>query len=96
MEMEASRGRPFEVTVEQYGAAGYVWEVESAPPAVRQLDSATSPGEANESPGAPRSRTFRFVADEDGEHEIVLAAKRPWEAEPAERRSFRIRVAAAG
>jgi predicted secreted protein len=92
MEIEARRGLPFELDVEQYGAAGYIWQVESAPSAVREIDStASSPG-AGAAPGTPTTRTFRFVADQEGGYEIVLAAKRPWEGEPAERRTFRIVV----
>jgi predicted secreted protein len=92
MDVEATRGRPLDLNVEQFGTSGYVWRVESASPGIRQIDSADSLPQAGAAPGTAQSRTFRFVAEQEGDFEVVLAAKRAWEAEPAERRVFRIHV----
>lgn len=91
MDIQAATGRPFEVAVEQHGGSGYLWRVEALPHAIRALDDTTAL-EKGDAPGAPQRRAFRFVADEAGELEIVLALKRAWESEPIERRTIRVRV----
>jgi predicted secreted protein len=95
VEVEARCGRPFELALDQYGGAGYTWQVEALPSGLRRLESPLSPPDGAASPGSPKRRTFRFVADRQGRFEIVMAAKRSWETEPAERRTFQINVAPA-
>lgn len=92
MGIKAAQGQPFEVAVEQHGGSGYLWQVETVPPAIRALDDATAPPAQGDPPGTPQRRAFRFVADQAGDFEVVLALKRPWEGEPIERRTIRVRV----
>ena len=93
MEIEAAAGRPFELVIEQHATSGYRWQVEAMPAGVRQEGEDRASGPAG-APGSPERRAMRFVADQPGDYEIVLALKRAWESEPIERKTIRAHVRA--
>lgn len=92
MEVQAKAGEAFDIKVEQLGTAGYQWLVEPLPPGVTLAEQRTTPPPPGAPPGSSGEQVFTFRADGPGEFEIVLASKRAWEAQPATRQTFRVKV----
>lgn len=88
----AHAGEPFAVSAPQHGTSGYQWLVEQLPPGVRLLGERTAEPEGDAPPGTPAERQFRFTAERAGHFTIMLASKRAWEAEPAERLTVAVTV----
>ena len=87
--LEAAAGETVEIRLDELASGGFGWDVESAEPGLIVDSRADPPAGA---PGAARTRRLLVRATEPGEYALALRYGRPWEAEPHERREYRIRV----
>jgi inhibitor of cysteine peptidase len=85
------RGQPFTVELPAVATAGYRWEAGALPDGVRLTGTEyrVKPGPGV---GGTGTQVLSFTATEPGPHRIDLVYKRPWESDPADRRSVHIQV----
>jgi predicted secreted protein len=77
------------VSLPESPTSGYLWELEEGSPAAvveRSLEQGPPPGVA----GGGGFRTFRLKISQRLPATVCFVLRRPWEAEPLERRTFEI------
>ncbi len=67
------------VPLERYATAGCAWQIVQVPPGIANVSVVPRAG-AGRAPGAATLETLRLRATAPGQHEVVLALRRPWEA----------------
>ncbi len=85
-------GIPFPLDAADHAPGGYLLEVEIAAGPLRLLERRCEPPTGLQFGEAGQERLI-FMADEDGTALIQLRWRRPWEAEVAIERWFRVEIA---
>ena len=76
--------------LESVPTAGYGWQITECPQEVTVVVRTVTPQGA--AMGGSAVETFVFRADGPGTYDVSLCLKRPWEREPIDTRTYRIRV----
>jgi predicted secreted protein len=88
-------GETFDLRLQATAAAGYVWRLAEAEPAVVEVlgGDFELPSDL---PGAPARQVFHLRALSPGEVTLRFSYGRPWEASSTEERLVTVRVSEAG
>src|SRR4051794_21038809 len=89
--LDVLAGSTAEVPLKRHATAGYVWQVERAPPGVGDLQIVARPS-ADGAPGDATVEALWLRGTAPGEHEVVLILRRPWETTPAQELHILVRV----
>lgn len=85
-------GQEFTIALDENPSTGYLWEAQFDSSFVELVDSnyeASSGGGV----GAEGTRSFVFAALKEGNTEVTMVLKRPWEEETADEKVFTVEVA---
>jgi len=90
-----AQGQDFTVEIPSAPTTGYKWYLADLPDSLSLTSEEFRPKPA-EQVGDSGWQLFHLTARDAGDFEVELTYRRPWETEPVERKSVRIKVVGAG
>lgn len=89
-ERTAAVGQPMTIDLQAIPGAGYMWEIETSPPALEVQENKVVA--QSEEVGGPSTQRFTLIPRQPGDYSLVFGLKRKWEKESARTKTFTVHV----